>query len=98
MRLCTTVLGVALLANCAGLAAVARSKPSTRPATRIQAATMTDTQVRQKLESEGYTNVRIRERGKTYVEVTAAKDGKTEKLALNPQSDQVIPERDDDND
>jgi hypothetical protein len=98
MRLFVRILSAALLASLAGMAIAAGGDHHIASATRIQATTMTDAQVQQKLESEGYTHVRIRERGKTYVEVTAAKDGKAEKLAVDPQSGQVMPEQDDDDD
>jgi hypothetical protein len=96
MRLSVSVLSAALLANSAGMAIAAGGDQVAGSATRAQATTMTDAQIRQKLESEGYTDVRIREYGKTYVEVTAAKNGKPEKLAVDPQSGQVMPDRDDD--
>ena len=57
---------------------------------------MTDEQIRQSLESQGYTNVRITEHGKTHVDATAMKDGKQAKLAVNPQTGQVSPDNDKD--
>jgi Peptidase propeptide and YPEB domain len=65
-------------------------------ATKVQAVTMTDAQVRQKLEAQGYTNVQIKERDKGHIDVTAARNGKSEKLAVNPQSGQVMPDTDND--
>lgn len=94
MRLCTIMLSVALLAGSAGLARAAGSDQVFGSATKAQATTMTDAQVRQKLEAQGYTNVQIRERDKGHIDVTAAKNGKSEKLAINPQSGQVTPDSD----
>jgi hypothetical protein len=100
MRFSVGLLSAALLAGSAGMAIAAGGDQFAESATKVQATTMTDTQVRQKLEAEGYTDVRIGERDKGYIEVTAAKDGKTEKLAVNPQSGQVTPntKSDDDDD
>ena len=95
MRLSASLLGVSLLAVSAGTA-IAAGDQSTRSATNIQAATMSDTQIRQKLESEGYSNVRITDHDKSHVDVTAARNGKSAKLAVNPQSGQVTPDTDND--
>jgi hypothetical protein len=53
------------------------------------ATTMSDAQIKQKLESEGYGNVQIKEHEKNHVDVTATKNGKTERLAVNPQTGQA---------
>jgi hypothetical protein len=98
MRFSVGFLSAALLASSAGLAIAADGDQLAGSATKVQATTMTDAQVRQKLEGEGYTDVRIGERDKGYIEVTAAKDGKTEKLAVNPQSGQVTPNTNSDDD
>ncbi|HEX4178810.1 MAG TPA: PepSY domain-containing protein, partial [Rhizomicrobium sp.] len=57
---------------------------------------MTDAQIQQKLQSEGYTNVKITEHDKSHIDVTATKDGKTEKLAVNRSTGAVA--EDDDKD
>ena len=57
---------------------------------------MTDAQVRQKLEAQGYTNVQIKERDKGHIDVTAARNDRSEKLAVNPQSGQVTSDTDND--
>jgi hypothetical protein len=57
---------------------------------------MTDAQIRQKVESEGYTNVRITDHDKNHVDVSAAEGGKTAKLVVNPPSGQVTPDTDKD--
>jgi Peptidase propeptide and YPEB domain len=74
-----------LLATLPGLAFAAGNK-------------MTDAQIQQKLQSEGYTNIQITEHAKDHVDVKAAKNGKAEKLAVNPETGAVKPDEDNDND
>ena len=59
---------------------------------------MNDVQIKQKLEAEGYTNVRIKEHEKKHVDVTATKHGKSQRLAVDPKTGQIAPhpEADDD--
>ena len=95
MRLSATLLGFAFLALSAGTA-LAAGDQSAGAATNVQATGMTDAQIRQKLEAEGYTNVRITGHDKGHVDVTAAQGGKSTKLAVNPQSGQVAPDTDND--
>jgi hypothetical protein len=57
---------------------------------------MTDAQLQQKLQSEGYSNVKIAEHAKSHIDVTATKDGKTQKLAVNRSTGAVA--EDDDKD
>lgn len=96
MRYCMTLLGVAFLAGSTGIAVAANDHDASAPAIKAQATTMTDAQVRQKLEAQGYTNVRITEHDKSHIDVTAAKNGKSEKLAVDPGSGQVMPDTDKD--
>jgi hypothetical protein len=97
MRFSVTVLGVALLVGSAGIAIAAQDNQTAgSSATNVQATRMTDAQVRQKLEAEGYTNVQIKDHDKTHIDVTAAKNGKPAKLAVNPQSGQITPDTDND--
>jgi hypothetical protein len=62
----------------------------------VQATGMTDAQVQQKLQSEGYTNVQVTNHDKSHIDVTATKNGKTEKLAVNPQTGAAMPDEDKD--
>ncbi len=62
----------------------------------LSLAAMTDTQIQQKLQGQGYTNVQIREHDKDHVDVTATKNGKVEKLAVDPQSGAVKADTDND--
>jgi len=55
------------------------------------AAELTDAQIQQKLQAEDYTDIHITGRRYGDVYVTATKDGKTEKLAVKPQSGEVMP-------
>src|SRR3954452_20419384 len=96
MRLPVTVLSAALLVSSAGMTIATGGDHAAGSATKVQATTMTDTQIRQPPEAQGYTDVRSRERYKDHMVVTAAKDGKPEKLAVNPQSGQVTPDTGDD--
>ena len=57
---------------------------------------MTDAQIQEKLKADGYTNVQITEHDKDHVDVKATKNGKTEKLAVNPQTGAVTPDTDND--
>lgn len=59
---------------------------------------MTDAQIQQKLQAEGYTNIRITEHAKDHVDVQATKNGQAEKLAVNPKTGAVQPDEDNDND
>jgi hypothetical protein len=96
MRYCTTLLGAAFLAGSTGIAMAASDHDASAPAIKVQATTMTDAQVRQKLEGQGYTNVRITEHDKSHIDVIAVRNGKSEKLAVDPQSGQVTPDTDKD--
>jgi hypothetical protein len=55
------------------------------------AGEMTNAQVQQKLQAEGYTDIHITGRSYGDVNVTATKDGTAEKLAVKPQSGEGMP-------
>jgi hypothetical protein len=61
----------------------------------VLAGKMTNAQIQQKLQAEIYTDIHIAGRSYGDVNVTATKDGKTEKLAVKPQSGEVMPAPDD---
>jgi hypothetical protein len=82
MKFSIAALGVILLAGFPGLASAADK--------------MTDAQIQEKLKADGYTNVQITEHGREHVDVKATKDGKTEKLAVNPKTGAVTPDNDND--
>ena len=64
--------------------------------TSLSFAAMTDAEIQQKLQGQGYTNVQIRQHDKDHVDVTATKNGRVEKLAVDPQSGAVKPDADND--
>lgn len=61
-------------------------------------AAMSDSQIEQKLQQQGYTNIKIGEHDKGHVDVTATKNGAAEKLAVDPATGAVKPDTDNDND
>ncbi len=84
MRLPMAILGATLLAGLSGLA--------------FAQGMMTDAQIQQKLQSEGYANVQVTKHDKGHIDVMATKKGKAEKLAVNPQTGAVMPNADKDDD
>jgi hypothetical protein len=82
MRLSAFAFGTILLVGMPGL---------------VRAETpMTDAQIQQKLQSEGYSNIKVTEHDKSHIDVTATKNGKTEKLAVNPSTGAVTQDQDKD--
>lgn len=57
---------------------------------------VSDAQIKQNLESQGYSNIQIKRHDKGHIDVTGSKDGKTEKFAVNPQTGQISPDTDND--
>ena len=82
MKFSTAALGVTLLLGSSVLA--------------FAADKMTDAQIQEKLKADGYTNVQIIEHDKNHIDVKAMKNGKIEKLAVNPQTGAVTPDTDND--
>jgi len=68
----------------------------TSPSATGQSGTMSDSQIRQQLESQGYSNVKITQHDKNHVDVTASKSGQAQKLVVNPQTGQASPDTDND--
>ena len=85
MRPLSTICLSALLLS--GTAALAQT---------TQSGIMSDAQIKQTLESQGYTNVRVTEHDKNHVDVTASKNGQTQKLAVDPRTGQSKPDTDKD--
>ena len=98
MRPSIAALGLILLTGSSGLALAAGSTATAGLVTTVQSATMTDAQIQQKLQSEGYTDVRITEHDGGHINVLATRNGKAEKLVVNPQTGAAMPDNDDDND
>jgi hypothetical protein len=91
-----TLCLILLLAASPGLASAAETADLGGLATTVQATRMTDAQIQEQLKADGYTNVQITEHDKDHVDVKAKKNGKTEKLAVNPQTGAVTPDTDND--
>lgn len=62
------------------------------------AQNVTDAQIKQNLESQGYSNIKISRHEASHVDVTASKNGQVQKLAVNPQTGQIAPDTDNDHD
>jgi uncharacterized protein YdbL (DUF1318 family) len=60
------------------------------------AVNLDDAKIQQQLESQGYSNVQIVKREKNHVDVTAMKNGKSEKLEVDSNTGRVEPDDDDD--
>jgi hypothetical protein len=58
---------------------------------------VTEGQVREKLQSEGWSKVQIVQEGR-YIEATASKDGQTNKIAVDSQTGRLRAADDDDGD
>lgn len=85
MKLPMAALSVLLLAGSSGLAFAADGGQG-----------MTDAQIQQKLQAQGYTNVQIGDHDRGHIDVTATKNDTAEKLAVNPQTGAVMPDTDKD--
>lgn len=83
MRLSTFALGATLLAG-TSWAALAQD--------------MTDAQIQQKLQADGYTNIGTLKREKGHIDATATKNGQTVKLAIDPKTGAAMPDTDKDDD
>jgi predicted aspartyl protease len=59
-------------------------------------AQLSDVDIKSAVEAKGYTNVKITHHEKSHVDVTATKNGKTMKLAVDPQTGAVRPDTDKD--
>jgi predicted aspartyl protease len=93
MKFLSAALFVLLLSS-SGAALAAGDQGAAGSPTAAQTMEKVDAQIKQKLESEGYTNVQITGRDKGHIDVTATKNGKTEKLAVNPETGVASPDTD----
>jgi len=98
MKFFTVMLGVLLMAGTSRLVHAAGSTATQGSATTVQATPMTDAQIQQKLQSEGYANVQVTKHDRERVDVTATKNGKAEKLSVNSQTGTLTPDTDKDDD
>src|SRR5215813_6372104 len=88
--------GGLLLLGLAGVAMVT-AEPSKGPVFIAGDQPVTEDQVRQKLQSDGWSNVQIVRDGK-YFEAIGSKDGQTTKVAVNSQTGRLRAGDDDDDD
>lgn len=61
-------------------------------------AQLSDIDIKSAVQTKGYTNVKITSHDKDHVDVRATKNGKTVKLAVDPQTGAVKPDTDKDHD
>src|SRR2546422_11056776 len=73
------------------------AEPSQGPALIAGDEPVTEDQVRQKLQSDGWSNVQIVRDGQ-YIEAVGSKDGQTSKVVLNAQDGRLRATDDDDDD
>ena len=95
-RLITWTLGGALLAAAAGLM-IANAQQSSAPAFMAGDRPVTADQVREKLQSDGWSNVVVSRNGR-YIEVTGSLNGEASKMAVDSQTGRLQVADDDDDD
>jgi len=88
--------GGVLLAGGIGLAMV-MAEPTKGPVFIAGDKPVTEDQVRQKLQSDGWSNVQIARDGR-YLEATGSKDGQASKMEVNSQTGRLRAGDDDDDD
>ena len=84
------------LAGIVGVAVVTAG-PSQSPAFIAGDQPVTEDQVRQKLQADGWSNVQILRDGQ-YIEAVGSKDGQTSKVVVNAQNGRLRANDDDDDD
>ena len=95
-RLLVWTLGGALLIGAAGVAFV-MAEPTNGPALIAGDQPVTEDQVRQKLQSDGWENVRIVRDGR-YFDAIASKGGKDSKIVVDAQTGRLRAADNDDDD
>ena len=95
-RLITWTVGGAVLAAAAGLM-IANAQQSSAPAFIAGDHPVTVEQVREKLQSDGWSNVVVSPNGR-YIEVTGSMNGETSKMAVDSQTGRLRADNDDDDD
>jgi hypothetical protein len=81
------VLAAALAATT--LAGTSRLTTAQRENVGSGASSMSDAEIKQKLQSEGYANVQLGEHERGKIDATATKDGQAVELEINAQSGAV---------
>jgi hypothetical protein len=95
-RLIVGVIGGALLAGGAGLM-IAKAQQAGAPAFIAGDRPVTAEQVREKLQTDGWSNIVISRNGR-YIEVTGSRDGQAGKMAVDSQTGRLRADADDDDD
>ncbi len=98
MKISTVTVVVVLLAGSLGVALAAENGTRAGSIMTVQTTPMTDAQIQQKLQSGGYSNVQITGHDKNQIDVTATKDGATQKLTVNSQTGASTADTDKDDD
>jgi hypothetical protein len=95
-RLITWVVGGALLAAAAGLM-IANAQQSSAPALIAGGHPVTAEQVREKLQSDGWSNVVVSRNGR-YIEATGSLNGQSGKMAVDSRTGRLRAADGDDDD
>jgi hypothetical protein len=95
-KLWTIGIGGVLLAGGIGLAMV-MAEPTKGPGFIAGDKPVTEDQVRQKLQSEGWSNIQIGRDGR-FLEATDSKDGQASKMEVDSQTGRLRASDDDDDD
>lgn len=93
-RLLAWGIGGALVVGTAG-SLIAMAEQSRGPVFIAGDKPVTEDQVRQKLQSEGYSNIQVVRQG-TYFEATGTKDGETGRITVDSQTGRLATDGDDD--
>lgn len=88
--------GAGLLIAATGLV-IAMAEPSRGPTFIAGDQPVTEDQVRQKLQSDGWSNVQLVRSGR-YLEAIASKDGQSSKIVVDSQTGRLRADDDDDDD
>jgi hypothetical protein len=95
-RLIASVIGGALLAGSVGLM-IANAQQAPGPAFIAGDRPVTAEQVREKLQTDGWSNVVISRNGR-YIEVSGSRNGEVGKMAVDSQTGRLRTDADDDDD
>jgi len=92
------ILGTTGAVLAGGIAlAMVMAEPTKGPVFIAGDKPVTEDQVRQKLQSDGWSNIQIARDGR-YLEATGSKDGQTNKMEVDSQTGRLRVENDDDDD
>ncbi len=95
-RVLVWTIGVVAAAAITGFVVV-MAEPRTGPVFIAGDKPVTEQQIRQKLEAEGWTNIQVSREGR-YFEAVASKDGRSSKVDVDAQTGRLRPADDDDDD